>query len=48
MREHFEGARLQRVAGEDRGGFVEGAMAGRRPRRRSSLSMAGRSSCTRL
>ena len=28
VRQHFEGARLQRVAGEDRGGFVEGAMAG--------------------
>ena len=28
LREHFEGARLQRVADEDRGGFIEGAMAG--------------------
>ena len=29
VRQHFEGERLQRVAGEDRGGFVEGAMTGR-------------------
>ncbi len=29
LRQHFEGARLQRIAGEDGGGFIEGAMTGR-------------------
>ena len=44
--QHLEGQRQQRIAGEDRRPLVEGLVHGGRPRRRSSLSMAGRSSCT--
>ena len=47
LRQHFIGLRLQGVSGKDGDGFAEGLVAGGTPRRRSSLSSAGRSSWIR-
>jgi hypothetical protein len=46
LREDLEGQHLQRVADQDRGGLVKARWQVGRPRRRSSSSIAGRSSCT--